>query len=128
MIATIARDMKSARALEAVLKQMAGLCVGFACGSQILQEAAANALLGLSCIDPDLVWLLLADIAYSVDGKKVPSPPGPEFPKISQLLPPQSPKKYLWVQYAGQDFGLKSDVSVARLLLAKIDSCHHADA
>lgn len=128
MIATIARDMKSARALEAVLKQMAGLCVGFACGSQILQEAAANALLGLSCIDPDLVWLLLADIAYSVDGKEVPSPPGPEFPKISQLLPPQTPKKYLWVQYAGQDFGLKSDVSVARLLLAKIDSCHHADA
>lgn len=127
MIATIARDKKSARALEAVLKQMAGLCVGFACGSQMLQEAATNALLGLSCIDPDLVWLLLADIAYSVDGKEVPSPPGPDFPKISQLLP-QSPKKYLWVQYAGQDFGLKSDVSVAILLLVKIDSCHHADA
>lgn len=127
MIETIAGDKKSARALEAVLKQMAGLCVGFACGSQILQQAATNALLGLSCIDPDLVWLLLADIVYSVDGKEVPSPPGPEFPKISQLLP-QRPKNYLWVQYAGQDFGLKSDVSLASLLLAKIDSCHHADA
>lgn len=128
MIEIIARDRKTARALEAVLKQIAGSCVGFACGSQMLQQAATNALLGLSCIDPDLVWLLLADIVYSVDGKEVPSPPGPEFPKISQLLPPQRPKKYLWVQYAGQDFGLKSDVSVASLLLPKIDSCHHADA
>jgi len=129
MIAAIARDKKSAPALEAVLKKMAGSCVGFACGSQMLQQSATNALLGLSCIDPDLVWLLLADIAFSVDGKEVPSSPGPEFPNISQLLPPpQSPKKYLWVQYAGQDFGLKSDVSLANLLLAKIDSCHHADA
>ncbi|XP_057818036.1 uncharacterized protein LOC131031041 [Cryptomeria japonica] len=83
MIAAIASDKKSACALEAIFKQMAGLAVGFSCGSQTLEKAATDALLGLSSIDQDLVWLLLADIVYSGDGREVPSLPCTGLPKIA---------------------------------------------
>eukprot|EP01018_Ginkgo_biloba_P030514 Gb_27964 [translate_table: standard] len=128
MIATIAKCKKSSPALEAIFNQVAGLAVGFSCGYLALQQAATDALLGLACIDPDLVWLLLADLAYSMHGKQAPCLPGPEFPELSQLFPPhQSSKQYLWMQYAGQDYGLTVDFSQACRLLEKIDSFHQAD-
>jgi hypothetical protein len=35
-----------------------------------LQEAAIRALAGLACIDADLVWLLLADVYYSLNQRE----------------------------------------------------------
>ncbi|XP_057818002.1 uncharacterized protein LOC131031017 isoform X1 [Cryptomeria japonica] len=127
MIAAIASDKKSACALEAIFKQVAGLAVGFSCGSRTLEKAAIDALLGLSSIDQDLVWLLLADIVYSGDGREVPSPPCTGLPEIARLLP-ESPQEYIWVQYAGQNYGLTSDYLLARKLLEKIDACHYVNA
>ncbi|CAA3007639.1 Hypothetical predicted protein [Olea europaea subsp. europaea] len=66
MISDLARDKRSATALEAVFKNVSGLVVGIACsGVKGLLDASMNALVGLACIDPDLIWLLLSDVYYS---------------------------------------------------------------
>ncbi|KAH7528101.1 hypothetical protein FEM48_Zijuj05G0036200 [Ziziphus jujuba var. spinosa] len=55
----------SASALEVVLKKVSGLVVGIACSGIVgLRDASINALHGLACIDPDLVWLLVDDVYY----------------------------------------------------------------
>nr|XP_023923287.1 TELO2-interacting protein 1 homolog isoform X2 [Quercus suber] len=109
MIAELSKNRKSASALEVVLKKVSGIVVGIACSGFVrLQDATVNALLGLASIDPDLIWLLLADVYYSMKRKDMPSPPIPNLPAIGQILPPpSSPKEFLYVQYGGQSFDIE---------------------
>ncbi|CAN4102148.1 unnamed protein product [Withania somnifera] len=91
MLADLARNKHSASALEAVLKKVSGLVVGIACSGVVgLRDASINALAGLASIDPDLIWLLLADVYYSKK-RETPMPPTTgEFLEISEILPPPS--------------------------------------
>ncbi|KAH9677086.1 ARM repeat superfamily protein [Citrus sinensis] len=129
MIADLSRNEKSASALEVVLKKVSGLVVGIACSGVVgLRDASINALSGLASIDPDLIWLLLADVYYSLKKRNLPSPPTSDFPEISEILPPcLSPKEYLYVQYGGQSYGFDVDFSsvdtVFRKLHAQSFSC-----
>lgn len=89
MISDLASNSKSASALysHTLLKKVSGIVVGIACsGVKCLQDASVKALAGLACIDPDLIWLLLADVYYSTK-KDLPSPPPSVFPEINELLP-----------------------------------------
>lgn len=84
--------------------------MGIACSGVIgLGEAAIKALVSLATIDPDLIWLLLADVYFSLKKKDTPLPPGEEFPEI--LPPPLSSKGYLYVFYGGQSYGFEIDTS-----------------
>ncbi|XP_071916387.1 uncharacterized protein [Coffea arabica] len=123
MIADIAKNKRSASALEAVLKKVSGLVVGIACsGVMGLRDAAINALVGLASIDPDLVWLLVADIYLSLKKKDVLSPPGNEFPEVSQILPsPSSSKGYLYFEYGGQSYGFDIDFSAVEHVFKLLD-------
>lgn len=124
MISNLARDNRSASALEVVLKKVSGLVVGIACSGVVgLRDASVNALTGLVSIDPDLIWLLLADVYYSMKQKDTPSPPTPSLPEISQVLPPaSSPKEYLYVQYGGQTYGFDVNFSSIETVFRKLDS------
>ncbi|KAK7349039.1 hypothetical protein VNO80_23875 [Phaseolus coccineus] len=117
MIADLCRNKSSSSALELVLKKVSGLVVGIACSSVVgLRDASLNALHGLASIDPDLVWLLLADIYYTKYTQDFP-PPSPQLQQISQILPlPMSPKEHLYVQYGGQTHGF--DINLASLDIA----------
>ncbi|KAL6906326.1 hypothetical protein ACP4OV_003927 [Aristida adscensionis] len=110
MIAAISSNKKSAIALESVLKKVCGLVVGIAYSSLTgLREAAVRALAGLACMDADLVWLLLADVYYSLNQRDMPLPPNHDLAEISDLLPPaMSSREYLFVQYGGE--GVRCDV------------------
>ncbi|KAK6133152.1 hypothetical protein DH2020_033090 [Rehmannia glutinosa] len=93
MISDLAGNKRSASALEAVFKKISGIVIGIICsGVKGLQDACVNALVGLSSIDPDLIWLLLADVYYSRK-KNPPSPPSADFPEISEVLPPPASSK-----------------------------------
>ena len=109
MIADLSRDRRSASALEVVFKKVSGIVVGIACSGMVrLHDASVNALLGLASIDPDLIWLLLADVYYYMKGRDMPSPPISNLPVIAQILPPpSSPKEFLHVQYGGQSFDIE---------------------
>ncbi|OVA08901.1 hypothetical protein BVC80_901g20 [Macleaya cordata] len=122
MIADLSKNKRSASALEAVLKKVSGLVVGIACSGILgLRDASINALLGLSCIDPDLIWLLLADVYYSLKKKDVPSPPTVDLQEISHLLPyPLSPKEYLYAQYGGESFGFGIDFFSVEAVFQKL--------
>ncbi|KAI8007626.1 hypothetical protein LOK49_LG07G03659 [Camellia lanceoleosa] len=122
-IADLSREKKSASALEAVLKKVSGLVVGIACSGVVgLREASVNALVGLASMDPDLIWLLLADVYYSKK-KDMPSPPTSDLPEVSQILPPpSSPKDYLYVQYGGQSYGFEIDFSSVETVFRKLNS------
>ncbi|XP_043712910.1 uncharacterized protein LOC122661552 [Telopea speciosissima] len=124
MIADLSRNKRSASALEVVLKKVGALVVGIACSGVIgLRDASVNALSGLACIDPDLIWLLLADVYYSLNKKDVPLPPTTDFPEISQILsPPQTSKEYLYVQYGGESFGFDVDLASVELVFQKLHS------
>ncbi|CAJ2673702.1 unnamed protein product [Trifolium pratense] len=89
-----------------------------------LRHASLNALHGLASIDPDLVWLLLADIYYSIKkNDALPPPPRPDLPEISEIIPlPSSPKEYLYVQYGGQSYGFDIDLASVEFAFTKIDS------
>ncbi|XP_047335958.1 uncharacterized protein LOC124939537 [Impatiens glandulifera] len=122
MIADLARDKRSASALEAVLKKISGIVVGIAySGVTGLREPAINALVGLSSIDSDLIWLLLSDVYYSKK-KELPSPPpNHDFPDVSRILPPpSSPTEYLYVQYGGQSYGFDIDISSVETVFKKL--------
>ncbi|KAA0051117.1 ARM repeat superfamily protein isoform 2 [Cucumis melo var. makuwa] len=81
MIADLSRNRRSASALEVVLKKVSGLVAGVAFSGVVgLREASLNALGGLASMDPDLIWLLVADVYYSIK-KDVPLPPTSEFPE-----------------------------------------------
>uniref|UniRef100_A0A0A9DVC5 Uncharacterized protein n=1 Tax=Arundo donax TaxID=35708 RepID=A0A0A9DVC5_ARUDO len=60
-------------------------------------------------MDADLVWLLFADVYYSLNQRDMPLPPSQNLAEISGLLPPpMSSREYLFVQYGGD--GVRSDV------------------
>ncbi|KAJ0099748.1 hypothetical protein Patl1_20854 [Pistacia atlantica] len=124
MIADLSRNKRSASALEVVLKKVSGLVVGIAYSGVVgLRDASINALYGLASIDPDLIWLLLADVYHSLKRRDVPSPPTSELPEISQILPlPSSPKDYLYVQYGGQSYGFDVDFSSVDTIFTKLHS------
>lgn len=124
MIADLSRNRRSASALEVVLKKVSGLVAGVAFSAVVgLREASLNALEGLASIDPDLIWLLVADVFYSMKNKDVPSPPTSDFPEVSKLLPPpSSPKGYLYVLYGGQTFGFDIQVSSVEFVFKKLQS------
>ncbi|WVZ57767.1 hypothetical protein U9M48_008112 [Paspalum notatum var. saurae] len=109
MIGAVSSNKRSAIALESVLKKVCGLVVGIAYSSLTgLQEAAVRALAGLACMDADLVWLLLADVYYSLNQKESLQP-NQDLAEISDLMaPPMSTREYLFVQYGGE--GVRCDV------------------
>lgn len=132
MIAVLSRDKRSGTALDAVLKKVAGLVVGIACsGVTGLREAALNALRGLACIDPDLIWILLADVYYSLKKKKdLPLPPSPAFPEISRVLPSppeDSPVRFLYVEYGGRSYGFELEFSSVETIFKKMQSLVFVD-
>ncbi|KAJ0989927.1 hypothetical protein J5N97_008283 [Dioscorea zingiberensis] len=104
MIADISGNKRSSSALDAVLKKISSLVVGVACSSvKGLQDASVKALTGLANMDPDLIWLLLADVYYTMKKRNIPQPPASELASMSELLPPpMSSKEYLYVQYGGE--------------------------
>ncbi|XP_024019137.1 uncharacterized protein LOC21399286 isoform X2 [Morus notabilis] len=124
MIADLARNKRSASALEIVLKKVSGLVVGIACSGVVgLRDASVNALAGLASVDPDLIWLLLADVYYSMKKADIPPPPTTSLPEISQVLPPAaSPKDYLYVQYGGQTYGFDVNISSVETVFRKLHS------
>ncbi|KAK4386809.1 hypothetical protein Sango_2551500 [Sesamum angolense] len=121
MISDLAGNKRSASALEAVLKKVSGIVIGIVCsGVKGLQDACVNTLVGLASIDPDLIWLLLADVYYS-RMENLPSPPSPEFPEITQVLPlPASLKEYLCMLYGGQTYGFDVDFTAVDTVLNKL--------
>ncbi|CAM8934498.1 unnamed protein product [Rhodiola kirilowii] len=124
MIADISRNKKSASAFIAVLKKISGLVVGIACsGVTGLREASIHALSGLASVDPDLIWLLLADVYYSLKQTDSPAPPTSEFPDLSQILPPpDSHKEFLYVQYGGRSFGFDINLASVEYVFRQLHS------
>uniref|UniRef100_A0A0D9XMV1 TTI1 N-terminal TPR domain-containing protein n=1 Tax=Leersia perrieri TaxID=77586 RepID=A0A0D9XMV1_9ORYZ len=109
MLAEISSNKRSATALESVLKKVCGLVVGIAYSGLIgLREAAIKALTGFACIDSDLVWLLLADVYYSLNTRDMPLPPKDLVELCDLLPPPMSSREYLFVLYGGE--GVRCDV------------------
>ncbi|CAI9784039.1 unnamed protein product [Fraxinus pennsylvanica] len=100
MILDLAQNKRSASALEAVFKKVGVLVVGIACsGVKGLLDASINALVGLACVEPDLIWLFLSDVYYARK-KDLPSLLTAEFPEITEILPPPSSyKDYLYVMH-----------------------------
>ncbi|CAL1409398.1 unnamed protein product [Linum trigynum] len=130
MISDLARNKRSSTALEVVLKKVSGLVVGIACsGVAGLHDASISALHGLALMDPDLIWLLVADVYYSVkkEGEVIP-PPGSDFPQLSRLLPPpEKPKDYLYVQYGGQSYGFGINLASVEKVFLKLHSLAFPD-
>ncbi|GLT63581.1 hypothetical protein SLA2020_361460, partial [Shorea laevis] len=124
MIADLSRNKRSASALEVVLKKVSGLVVGIACsGVTSLHDASVNALKELASMDPDLIWLLLADVYYSLKKKDLPSPPSSDLPEISEILPPPpSYKEFLYAQYGGQTYGFDIDISSVETVFRKLQT------
>ncbi|KAL3637600.1 hypothetical protein CASFOL_018768 [Castilleja foliolosa] len=121
MISDLASNKKSASAFDAVFKKISGIVVGIVCsGVKGLQEACVNALVGLASVDPDLIWVLLADVYYSRK-KKIPCPPSEEFPEMSEILPPPaSSREYLYMLYGGQRFGFDVDFNSVGIVFDKM--------
>uniref|UniRef100_A0A7N0TZ88 ARM repeat superfamily protein n=1 Tax=Kalanchoe fedtschenkoi TaxID=63787 RepID=A0A7N0TZ88_KALFE len=124
MIANISRNKKSASAFTAVLKKLSGLVVGIACsGVAGLRDASINALSGLASIDPDLIWLLMADVYYYLNKSDSPAPPSAEFPELTQILPPPaSQKDLLYVQYGGRSFGFDINLASVEYVFRQLHS------
>lgn len=124
MIASLSWNKRSASALEVVLKKVSGLVVGIACSGVIgLRDASVNALVGLASMDPDLIWLLLADVYYSLNKKDLPTPPTTVLPEFGQILPPPlSTKGYLYVQYGGTSYGFDVDFASVETVLKRLCS------
>ncbi|CAM8940470.1 unnamed protein product [Rhodiola kirilowii] len=111
-------------AFIAVLKKISGLVVGIACsGVTGLREASIHALSGLASVDPDLIWLLLADVYYSLKQTDSPAPHTSEFPDLSQILPPpDSHKEFLYVQYGGRSFGFDINLASVEYVFRQLHS------
>ncbi|KAK8698358.1 hypothetical protein V6N13_114480 [Hibiscus sabdariffa] len=123
MIADLSQNKRSASALGVVMKKVSGIVVGISCSRVAgLHDASVNALKGLASIDPDLIWLLLADVYYSVK-KDLPSPPTSDFPPISEILPPAaSYKEFLYLKYGGQSYGFDLDISSVETVFGKLQT------
>ncbi|CAM8940469.1 unnamed protein product [Rhodiola kirilowii] len=104
--------------------QISGLVVGIACsGVTGLREASIHALSGLASVDPDLIWLLLADVYYSLKQTDSPAPHTSEFPDLSQILPPpDSHKEFLYVQYGGRSFGFDINLASVEYVFRQLHS------
>ncbi|GMI88663.1 hypothetical protein like AT1G79190 [Hibiscus trionum] len=124
MIAELSQNKRSASALGVVMKKVSGIVVGISCsGVAGLRDASVNALKGLAAIDPDLIWLLLADVYYSVKKNDLGSPPTSDFPPISQILPPAaSYKEFLYLRYGGQSYGFDVDISSVETVFGKLQT------
>lgn len=124
MIADLSQNKRSASALEVVVKKVSGLVVGIACSGVVgLHDASVNALKGLASVDPDLIWLLLADVYYSLKKNDLPLPPTSDFPDLSQTLPsPSSYKEFLYMKYGGQSYGFDVDSSSVESVFRKLHS------
>ncbi|XP_074303602.1 uncharacterized protein LOC141638053 [Silene latifolia] len=120
MIANLSHDKRSSTALDIALKKVCGLVVGVACSGVVgLHDASIDALSGLATMDPDLVWLLLADVYYSFKGRDIIPPP--VFPDLAQVMPPPlSSKDYLFVQYGGQTYGFDINFSSVEIVFKKL--------
>ncbi|KVI02339.1 Armadillo-like helical [Cynara cardunculus var. scolymus] len=122
MIAEIAGNKKSASALESVFKKVCGVVVGIACsGVGGVGDASVNALRGLATVDPDLIWLLLADIYYSKKREGIEE--AAAMADLPQLVPPalSSPRwSYLYVEYGGQRYGFDMDLSAVESVFKKL--------
>ena len=116
LISDICSNPRTAPAMEAVLKKVAGLVTATACGGPAeIREPAIRALLALARIDSDLIWLLLADIVLSFkSGGALPSPP-PDFPVASAA------SELLHVRYAGSGLShFKIDPTTAEIVFERI--------
>ncbi|KAI5070070.1 hypothetical protein GOP47_0014413 [Adiantum capillus-veneris] len=132
-IRDVAKSKKSAPALARSLEQLAGVVVGLACAVPAIEDSATQALIALSNIDADLIWILLADIAYGSSSpqllEEVMSPPGPLFPNASQLLPPfRGSQEALWMQFSGRERNLNINSSQAWTILSRLESCNNKDS
>ncbi|KAJ3681678.1 hypothetical protein LUZ60_014251 [Juncus effusus] len=129
MIFDLVCDKRSKIALESVLKRVSGLVVGIACGNNNnsnkfgLRESALRALIGLMNIDEDLLWLLVADLYYSLnrnnnnDNMKL----GSEWCGIEMLVPvPKDSKEFLCVQYGKWSSGFELDPSAVEFVFKRI--------
>ncbi|KAM3355689.1 TELO2-interacting protein 1 isoform X1 [Capsicum galapagoense] len=124
MLANLAGNKRSASALEAVLKKASGLVVGIACSGVVgLRDASINVLAALASIDPDLIWILFADVYYSKK-REMPIAPTPgEFLEMSQILPPPlSSKDYLYWQYGGKNYGFDIDFTSVETVFRTLHS------
>lgn len=63
-IKAITEEKKSAPAVDSVYRPLVAWVVALACKVQALRAPGADTLIALSNIDYDLVWLLVADLAY----------------------------------------------------------------
>lgn len=116
MIAEISGNKNSASALESVFKKVSGVVVAIACsGVGGIGDAAVNALRGLASVDPDLIWLLLADIYYSKKREGI-APPMADLPQL--VAPPKS--SYLYAEYGGQMYGFDIDFSAVESVFKKL--------
>lgn len=124
MIAEIASNKRSAPALQTVFKKVSGLVAGIACSNVTgLRDESMRALSGLASINPDPIWLLMADVYYSLKDREMPQPPSPEFANIEQLLPPPlSSKEYLYVLYGGETSGFDVDPIAVETVFQKLCS------
>ncbi|KAJ1693480.1 hypothetical protein LUZ63_010178 [Rhynchospora breviuscula] len=122
MIADLSFSKRSAVALESVLKRVTGLVVGVACSTMSgLRKNASNALVGLSNIDSDLVWLLVADVYYSLNRTDVPLQPDQGLHGITDLLPPPATsREFLYVQYGGDYVGFDLDPKAVELVFKSL--------
>ncbi|KAJ7549328.1 hypothetical protein O6H91_07G049000 [Diphasiastrum complanatum] len=127
-VRTICERRKSAPALEAVIGSIAAWVAAIGCSNHGLKDLAADTLLALSNIDADLVWMLVADIAYNAASNMVPICGGSEtcnsdLPPIAQILPSLTiDGDALFMQYAGRDCNIKTDRSRACSVLGKLES------
>ncbi|CAN1318255.1 TELO2-interacting protein 1 homolog [Linum perenne] len=124
MVAHLAQSKRSCTALEVVLKKVSGLVVGIACsGVSGLHDASVSALDALATMDPDLIWILIADVYYSLKEENGTHPPSSGFLEMSRLLPqPDSPKEYLYVQYGGQSYGFDINLAAVEKVFRKLHS------
>ncbi|KAH7284590.1 hypothetical protein KP509_34G061400 [Ceratopteris richardii] len=124
----VGKNKKSSPALATTLDQLSAVVVGLACGIPDLQDLATQTLIALSNIDPDLIWILVADVAYGnsgVQSSQITSP-GMIFPVVSDLLPPLvTQKDALWIQLTGKDIKVNIDGSKAWSILSSLESCHN---
>lgn len=118
MITMICLDDRASSALRTVLKKISGITVGIACNSMAsLRDSSIRALSALARIDSDLIWLLLADVYYSLRKDDCITPSSLDLRCIYDLLPaPLSLKEYLFVNYAGENFGFDVDPSAVELV------------
>ncbi|CAM6129670.1 unnamed protein product [Calypogeia fissa] len=100
-ITRIASTKKSASALLSSFGLVAAWVVLIACHVEALQEAAANAVLALSKVDPDLVWIFVMDMLYGSSNEEFHGASPMGFPSFHQIFPPcRSPRETLCIKYS----------------------------